>query len=353
MSEQQQAQPVNKEEATLSDEHPVQDMSVVSARSDKPLIILTLLAVMGLAGAGAYFIVQLYEGMSRSDASSQSSITTLRQEIQQQSGSLGELQNNIKQQQASLLQSIQVLHDELGRGRLGRLVAEVEYLLRLANYRIQLQRDVPSAISAMEAADSLLKTSGEPALLSVRDSLIAELNELRATGVADISGLSLTLADMAATVDKLPLAGSSTRRMQVPEVGVKPGTAEVENWQDMAKAMWGDIKGLVEVRRHDQPVVPMLSAKESLFLYENLRLKLEATRLALLRQDQALFRANLTTVKQWLGKYFDSSNAAVIAMQSTLGKFEAITISPDIPVVDSTLEALRQYRQDKGAGDSR
>ncbi len=357
MSEQQQAQPANEnkksaDEVEQDDGHPAQEMSVTTKKSGNSLIMILLLLVLGMAAAGAYFILQLQKGMTRSDSGHQLSLSTVRQELQQQSASVGELQNTIKQQQTSLQQSMQVLHDELGRGRLGRVVAEVEYMLRLANYRIQLQRDVATAISALEAADSLLKTSGEPALLSVRDSLIAELNELRATAVIDVSGLSLSLADMAATVEKLPLAGSSNKRMQNVAPGVKPESNAVENWRDMADAMWGDIKGLVEIRRHDKPVAAMLSAKESFFLYQNLRLKLEAARLALLRQDQALFRANLATARQWLAQYFDNANSAVSAMQSTLGKFEVATIAPDIPVVDTTLEALRQYRQKKVAGES-
>lgn len=350
MAEEQQEQQVSEEETVVSDEQLAQQPPKASATPASFLIIIVLLAVLGAAGAGGYFIMQLYGAVARTDSDSKSSIAAIRQELQQQTSSVNELQTTIKQQQASLQQSIQVLHDELGRGRLGRVVAEVEYLLRQANYRIQLQRDVASAVSALEAADSLLKTSGEPALLTVRDSLIAELNELRATEVIDISGLSLTLANMAATVETLPLAGSSNRRVQ--QTGPATDRPAVEGWRDMARAMWGDIKGLVEIRRHDQPVAAMLSAKESLFLYENLRLKLEAARLALLRQDQALFRANLATVRQWLDKYFDNANAAVSAMQTLLGKLEAANIAPVIPVVDTTFEALRQYRQKKGAGDA-
>jgi uroporphyrin-3 C-methyltransferase len=89
----------------------------------------------------------------------------------------------------------------------------------------------------------------------------------------------------------------------------------------------------------------MLPPEREYFLRENLRLQLAAARLALLRTDQAQYRAALQTAQQWLARYFDRQNAGVQQLLGRLQELAAVDIAPVMPDVSASLRLLRQQMQ--------
>jgi uroporphyrin-3 C-methyltransferase len=75
---------------------------------------------------------------------------TLRDERRQIDGQLKKLAGK----QQSVGDQVSVLAALVGRSQQGWSLAEVEYLLRIANQRLQLQRDLKTAQLALQAADT-------------------------------------------------------------------------------------------------------------------------------------------------------------------------------------------------------
>lgn len=88
------------------------------------------------------------------------------------------------------------------------IFAEVGYLLGIAQQRLSFERDVPTAIRAMEAADQRLLNLIRPDLETVRAVLMADINDLRAVPVIDTTGAALYLADVLKRIDALPFQGA-------------------------------------------------------------------------------------------------------------------------------------------------
>ena len=84
----------------------------------------------------------------------------------------------------------------------------------------------------------------------------------------------------------------------------------------------------------------MLAPEHQFFLYENLKLHLEAARLGLARGDQALFQDNLRVASDWLGKYFDQSDPTVGALNKAIGDLRVVDIRPNLPDISQSLHAL-------------
>jgi uroporphyrin-III C-methyltransferase len=217
---------------------------------------------------------------------------------------------------------------------------EAEYLMQIANQRLQLERDVASAIVALTAADERLRELAEPALLAVRRQLAGELNALRGVPSLDREGMVLELISFAQRVDRLPLANAppQTSSTSTPSNTVTP---ETRDWRVALESAWQALQRLVVVRRDSQPVQPMLAPEQEYFLRQNLRLQLEAVRVALLRDDAGSFKAGLDSAASWLKQYFDTKDRSVSSAIEALQGMARQNIHPTLPAIDESLRLLR------------
>lgn len=275
----------------------------------------------------------------------QSLQTTLNAETQ--------ARKNAEAEHQALNTAMQAITDKLGRTTVAWRLAEVEYLLTVANHRLTLAQDRDTAIAVFETADQRLRAIGDPALLKVRKIIADEVTALRSLPEPDITGMALRLGSLAENVEQLSLID--------PQRIITATGTEAEqspaNWRDWPQAVWNDLKGLVQVRRHQQPVEPLLPPEQAWFLRENLRLKLEQARLALLRRDTALFRQTLAEAKHWIDNFFDAQTSAVAGTLDIFTELAGVELQPAMPDVSGSLRALRkgqaQWQQaPAGAGPS-
>jgi len=218
--------------------------------------------------------------------------------------------------------------------------AEVEYLLGVANARLQLSRDLGTAATALRLADTRLSVLDDPALLDVRREIRRELMELDGVKMPDLQGISLTLSNLAAGADKFPLANGLNPDAGSGNTTEQEGT-DASGWDRAVNRVGDALKDLVSVRRSDERVTPLLSPTEEYFLVRNLELKLEAARLALLTGDETSYRDSLRSARRWLGTYFDLDNSSVSGAIDTLAELEMRNIHPALPDISGSLRQLR------------
>ena len=231
---------------------------------------------------------------------------------------------------------------KIGRSQGQWQIAEAEYLMRIANHRLSLSKDSQTAIAALQQADRKLLESGDPAYYSVREKLADEMSQLQSLQLPDIAGMAATLQSLAASVNQLKIAG-------LPEAtSTNVAAAEQQhserNLDTLLEDSWKGFKDLMVIRRHDQPVSAMLPPSQQYFLYQNLQLQLESARLALLRQENILFKSSLETASEWLQSFFDPNDAATQNMQQTLQGIQATDLDPKLPDISGSLSLLLQFK---------
>ena len=309
-----------------------------------PLFGLLLLA--GIAGG-----VWLYQTMNRHNVQQQDAINALREKLQasqqQAQTQLNGLQERLAQQQQAqneLRDNLSTLLKRNEHLRKDWLLGEAEYLLKLASYRLQLERDINTALRAMRIADERLRDIGDPALLTVRKLLADDENALKNVSGADITGMSLTLSALIGNIDKLPLntPAPETKATQPTE----PAKEKFTNWKAIPGAIWQELKTLVRIRQHDTNIAPLLSPKEQFYLLQNLRLQLEQARLALLLGKGSVFTERMQTAQAWLQRFFDLKDPMVQNTLQSLQQLAAINIEPDIPSIEKSYQALKSYMAD-------
>lgn len=344
---------------------PMQDPSPAPRSYAQPLAIAALLIALAVA-VGAYFI--WHEVRRQADWQQQvlGQIEARGQSLDQRLDAFkdrldGDLaaserarreletaQRDLADAQAGLEDTLGVLRAQVSRQHTDWMLAEVQYLLQVANLRVQLERDVATAVAALTSADQRLQALADPGFTAVREAIAQELAALRAVDLPDVSGIALTLETLAAEVEKLPLKNAQVRQPAAASHEV-PATAGQDGWWQRAQHTLRNIgealRSLVVVRRNDVPVGPLLAPEQQFFLYENLRLQLASARLAALRGEPETYRASLHAAAQWLGTHFDVQATAVAAARAELERIAALDIRPALPDVSASLRLLREQMQ--------
>jgi len=316
------------------------------AKKPHPLLFAIALIIVVLLGTG-YMSWQFFE-KQRSKTDNQ--LTVVNQQLdkmqraqryqsedqQTQINTLDEKQQELRRSFASLLKSRAHLRNDW-------LLAEAEYLVKLANHRLILEKDINTAITALEAADARLKEVADPALLEVRKILLEQTQSLRTIEQPDITGMALQISALKKEIPALPMQTPDPATVQQRKATPSSGS-QVKSWDQLPKAMWEDIKSLVIIRDHAQAVQPLIPPEQHYFLVQNLNLQLEQARLALLKANNSLYIDSLSTAKHWIENYFDTRQQSTQSILNTINALTAKKIAPAIPDISRSFKVLHQYR---------
>ncbi len=219
------------------------------------------------------------------------------------------------------------------------VLAEAQYYLQSANTRLQLARDVKTALLALRAADDRLSALGDPALYRVRELVADEIVSLESLPDQDFAGMALQLASLGQRVRELPV-NNPLPELEKQITSDEPAESETGVDRAMEK-VWGSVKGLVTVRKTDENITPLMTQEDEALLLRNLELQLQVARLSLLQRRQEEFRSNLSAARQWLNAHFDVSDTKVRNTIEKLTEMESVDIDPELPDISGSLKALR------------
>ncbi len=336
-------------------------------------IALALLALLigGAAAAGIYYLWTEQQRESRAAAATATELqaelgalrSSLETQFQQRIDTLAagatQADRSLAGRQEALEQAITDLRSRLGQDVRDWTAAEVEHLLRIANQRLQFAGDIGGAMAALRASDQRLAAMGDPGYMPVREAIATELQALENLGPDQRQTAAMRLTGLIRNVDDLPVAGDyrTTDRMPAETEATSTDAAErppITDFRAFLSALWSDIRGLVTIRRHDRDdtATPLLTPSERFFLHQNLRLKLETARLALLRGDGEVYRASLTEAGQWLGRFFVAEAPATRAAMEALGGLQVVTPQPSLPDISESLRRLRNIEAGRGGTSS-
>jgi uroporphyrin-III C-methyltransferase len=305
-----------------------------------------LLALAGVGGAGYLYYELIHrapdDAAARQVAGLAAEVTRLEQRLAQEADrQAAELQALREQQDGVRAGSEAALREALASvARQGPPTtgewqrAEVQYLLRIANHRLLMERDVPGALTLLMAADALLLELDDFALHAVRAELTDEIAALQAVQGVDLQGLFLRVESIKHEAARLPLRAPVFTGEHAPAME-QPADATV--WQAAARQL-GEY---VRVRRLDAASQPLLAPHEAVYLELNLRLMLERAQLAALRGEQLVFERSLSTAQGWIRKYMDPEQEPTRRLLDELDALREVELQQSLPDISGSLNALR------------
>jgi len=233
------------------------------------------------------------------------------------------------------------------------LLAEAEYLLRLASQRLLTERQTANASALMESADVILRDMSDPALYPVRKALAEDITRVRMTEPVDREGIFLRIGALVDAVDTLDSLLPEPGAPVPVDVNPEPASWYGRLLANVRQAA-ANMVGLVRVERRDVPLQPLLTLEQEQVLRYNLKVVLEQARLALLREEQTIYADSLGRASDWIGEHFEDS-ARTAAFVTELEQLATLDVSQDLPSVTPSLQALQAYirlwhnRHDPGA----
>jgi uroporphyrin-3 C-methyltransferase len=270
----------------------------------------------------------------------------IEQAFDQQAQLLSSERRLLDERETELRTLVANLHERVGRSGTQWLVAEAGYLLNLADHRLRLAGDPATARAALALADQRLHATGDPGWAGVREQIARDLTALDTLPRPDITGLWARLGALQGQVANLKLreGARGVQRGPAPGVVLTPA-AEERSWRTLLSDLWAGIKNAVRIRRHDEPVAAMLPPEQEYFLYENLRLRLEQARLALVQGRAEIYRQALTESREWLASHFDGSDPVTRGLDAALAELVDTPIRAELPDISTSLSAFQARRE--------
>jgi uroporphyrin-3 C-methyltransferase len=266
---------------------------------------------------------------------------TLSKQNQATSTNLDELLQQILQnaEENKALQS--KVADLSGRRPADWLLAEADYLVRIAGRKLWLENDVGTAMLMLQSADSRLGDLSDPSLFPVRKLIAEDIQTLRQINPVSTNSVALALSGMIPQVNNLPL-----NALKIPEIEENKAQNElsenISDWRTNLSKTWNAIvDDFIQVETSDQPIMPYLSTKQRWLITEQLKLALAQAKSAALAEQETLYFASLQQSTAIVVEHFQLADDAVKQFADALQQLQTTDISKDYPRQLQSANALK------------
>jgi uroporphyrin-3 C-methyltransferase len=225
------------------------------------------------------------------------------------------------------------------------LLAEAEYLMRLANQRLLMGKEIQGAQDLLMAADDIAKELDDTALYLVRKALAGDIAALQTVARFDLEGIYLQLDALAKEAGKL-------RLIKLPQLTTKPEEQMPElepTWQQRLQqgfnAAGEKLSQYVQINRRDEIYKPLLAPEYEAAVRQNVRLMIEQAQMASLAGKQKIYQDSLLKAKTWLSNYYTLDQQATHVIVRAIDELSQQQIAVQLPDISASLRALKNYME--------
>ncbi|HAS8500563.1 TPA: heme biosynthesis operon protein HemX [Vibrio vulnificus] len=318
--------------------------------SQKLSILAIIIALLGTGGVAFQ--------LQQQNSQYQAQIAALQNQLQQTQSAMSNELNQVKQetvakatevthkaevvlaQQQKSIESLQLaMADVKGRRPNDWLLAEADYLVKLAGRKLFLEHDVVSATSLMESADQRIAALNDPSLVPLRKSMAKDITDLKTIPLIDRDGLVLRLTALQQQVDQLPLANAILPEAKTVEK--QQVSDDINNWQNnLMASLKAFSENFITFRSRDGNVIPLLSPEQHFYLKENIKAKIETAIKAVYQEQGEVYTTSLTTAEAWSQAFFNQDNNTVKEFTQSLKQLSEQKIQVQYPVKLQTQNQL-------------
>ena len=323
------------------------------------LITLLNLLLLGGAAYGGYWYFnqhsvsqtkldtlrsELNNELGQKHSQMASRAATLEQQISAQAEATQDVLDGEAAQQATVEQLENQLQGALaqiqeldGRRPTDWLIAEADYLVRMAGRKMWLEKDLRTAIMLLGNADQRLKSLADPSVLPVRALIAQDIQALKQVNPVSEVSVALALDGLIKQVDKLAIITPK----EANEFTSEEVSDSASDWQQNLLNVWRSlVDDFIRVEYRDEPVEPMMTAQQEWLSREQIKLALQQAQAAALAGEQALYQASIERAATIISDDYIQSNSDVSGFQSALSQLKNTDISKAVPTELSSQAAL-------------
>ncbi|HBS5721558.1 uroporphyrinogen-III C-methyltransferase [Klebsiella aerogenes] len=317
-------------------------------------IAIALAAGIGLYGSNKQQVTRQNE--TSSELSSQLAALQKAQDSQK-----SELEGIIKQQadrlseakreQETLTKQLDELQQKVavisGSDAKTWLLAQADFLVKLAGRKLWSDQDVTTAAALLKSADASLADMNDPSLIGARRAITDDIASLSAVSQVDYDGIILKVNQLANQIDNLRLADNNDDDSPMDSDSDELSSS-IGEWRVNLQKSWQNfMDSFITVRRRDETAVPLLAPNQDVYLRENIRSRLLVAAQAVPRHQEETYKQALENVSTWVRAYYDTEDATTKAFLEEVDKLSQQSITMSVPETlqsQSLLEKLMQTR---------
>ncbi len=276
----------------------------------------------------AHEVATIDEGIKLQNFKKQieNNVNTINQTVDELSN---QIENQAKAQKDVELATQETLQ-HVNRSQLGWGLKEAEHVLRMANHRLRIERDIPGTITALKAASSRLHELNDPRLLPVRESVSKQVGKLKNFPYPDWVGISLEIDNILAGLKQSIIKNAKDKqRVNTAEKEKDQKDEERTGWGKLIDGVKDSINDSIKVTRDEQRLKMFISEQENLQAYEFIRMKLLGAKYAVASRDDDAYHQELGAALSWLESTDTLKNKKDIIGE--LSELNDINLEPELP----------------------
>ncbi|MFY2739623.1 uroporphyrinogen-III C-methyltransferase [Pseudocitrobacter faecalis] len=227
------------------------------------------------------------------------------------------------------------------------LLAQSDFLVKLAGRKLWSDQDVTTAAALLKSADASLADMNDPSLISARRAITEDIASLGAVSQVDYDGIILKVNQLANQVDNLRLADNNTDDSPMDADSDELSTS-IGEWRVNLQKSWQNfMDSFITIRRRDETAVPLLAPNQDIYLRENIRSRLLVAAQAVPRHQEETYKQALDNVSTWVRAYYDTDDATTKSFLDDVDKLSQQSITMNVPETlqsQPILEKLMQTR---------
>ncbi len=328
-------------------------------KSDGKVLSAVAIVIALAIGAGLYLNgkhqadlqAQTNQSLSEQLSALQQQLGSDKQQLTQQLDSANSTLQEARTQQDNSARELETLRDKVaqisGNDTRTWLLAQADYLVKLAGRKLWSDQDVTTAAALLKSADASLADMNDPSVMNVRRALTQDISALAAVSQIDYDGTILKLNQLSNGVDNLRLADNDSDDSPMDADGGELSSSLTEWRQNLVKSWHNFMDDFITIRRRDNTAQPLLAPNQDVYLRENIRSRLLIAAQAVPRHQDEIYKQSIDAVSTWVRAWYDTNDAATKAFLAQLDELSQQSISMDVPdTLESQLllEKLMQTR---------
>jgi uroporphyrin-3 C-methyltransferase len=293
-------------------------------------------------------MLEQQDDITESIASNQLAKGALEQQNQALQSSIASLIEQLRLTNNKVETNQSDLADISGRRPADWLLAEADYLIRMAGRKLWLEHDVKTAIMMLQSADSRIQDLDDPSLLPIRAKLAEDLQNVQQVNQISTSSIALALGAMLKQVDNLPLAFFKKPEAEVVDETV---TDSINDWRSNFVRSWREAtKNFFSFKKVTTEIKPFMSEQQQWLSKEQLKFALMQTQVAVLKENTTLYQQSLQTAFGLLIEFFDTEQGRVIQFTESLSNLQQTEFERTYPEqfnVSAPLQDIIEQRLDR------
>jgi len=304
------------------------------------LSLLTSVAVIALMFF-AYFSQQQLADIQVQTTEDKTAVSTLMADAK---ASLGQFQT-IAQENAKEKAVLQQLQQELERsqarfvmlrGNRDWVLSEVNYLVFMANERLQAAKDIPTAVAQLKVAEERLLSLADPSLQPVKMVLSQDIAKLMNTPQVDRQALWSQVEALSPLIAKLKFKVLGER----PDDDAVPADTTSLTWREGLAKSWQELKSLVKITRiEENPIPAAFTQQEQAQILRTLQLLNQQAQWGVLQGDSKVYLDSLKTLQSYI-KSYSVENPNQAQLLSHIQQLEQQRVEMPLPDISQSLQAL-------------